>query len=121
MSRGVEVVVRIAASIVASGLLLLLVVATVWGLRREMRRWKEEGVARVKRVSVTVGQPLEVEYRLMPESAEFAGDVEISRVYAYSGAVRVEVTPLLRDRAPVLLGDLTNRCREAEGFAVIPF
>ncbi len=122
MSRGLEVVVKIAAGIVGGGFLLLLVAATVRGCRRETGRWKEEGVAKAKRVSVTLGQPLEIEYRLVPESREFAAGVEINRVYAYSGAVRVDVTPLLRDQVPSLMDDLTNRCRQAEGqLAGIPF
>jgi hypothetical protein len=57
----------------------------------------------VKRLSVQIGQQLEIEYQLVPETKQYAPDVEVERVFAYNGAVRVEVTPMLRANVPSLL------------------
>jgi hypothetical protein len=76
----------------------------------------------VKRLSVQIGQQLEIEYQLVPETKQYAPDVEVERVFAYNGAVRVEVTPMLRANVPSLLEDLADRCRKAEGLGQgIPF
>ncbi len=124
MSGGLEVIVKIAASIFGGGFLLLLTAAIAWGCRRETKRWKEEGVAkvRVRRLSLSMGQPVEVEYQLVPESKEFAAGVEINRVLAYNGAVAVDVAPLLREHVPSLMEEFVDRCHAAEyGGREIPF
>lgn len=124
MNAWLEIAVKIAASIVAGGVCLVLIAATVRGCRRETARWKEDLVAKakVRRLNLTLGQPVEVEYHVVPETPEFAADVDLDRVYAYSGAVRVEVTLLLRSLAPNLLAGLVDQCRRAEyGGVEIPF
>lgn len=73
-----------------------------------------QGMAKVKRLSVKLGQRLEVEYELLPATKEIPADVEISRVLAYQGAVAVDVLPLLRLCAEDTVKSLTDRCAEAE-------
>jgi group I intron endonuclease len=85
-------------------------------------RWKEEKVAKQKRLSMNLGQRLEVEYAVIPETEKFSADVEVKRVYAYSGAVRVEVTPLLRHNSPDMMIKISDQCLKAEGLSAgIPF
>ena len=79
-------------------------------------------MTKTKRLSMKLGQRIEVEYAVTPETARYAAHVEVKRVYAYSGAVRVEVTPLLGCEAPTLMEKITDNCRIAEGIAIgIPF
>jgi hypothetical protein len=68
----------------------------------------------VKRLSLSLGQRLEVEYSLTPETKEIAADVEVDRVLAYNGAVCVDIAPMLRANVPSLLDELADRCRQAE-------
>lgn len=77
----------------------------------------------MKRINMDLGQRIEVEYAVIPETEKFSADVEVKRVYAYNGAVRVEVTPLLKNNeVPKLREKILEQCREAEGIAQpIPF
>jgi hypothetical protein len=123
MRPEVELIVTWLGCFAGALFLLFLIAASVYGLFEAFARWKEEKVANQrKRLSVKIGQQLEVEYMRIPETARYASDVEVSRVFAYNGAVRVDVTPLLREEAEVLLGKLADRCREAEGLdPAIPY
>lgn len=86
---------------------------TVMG--KEMRM-----VQKKKRFMVTIGQPLEIEYEM--DGSEIP-DVEIKRIFAYTGAVRVDISALLRTNdCRELLKKIEARCYQAEGIAEpIPF
>lgn len=96
---------------------VFLIAASGYGLLREFDRWKEEKMSGKKRLGVVLGQPLEVEYTTTPETEKYAAGVEVTRVFAYTGAVRVDVTPLLNEMGDGLMKKITDRCLEAEGIS----
>jgi hypothetical protein len=123
VSEAVKIVLTCLGYFAGAMFLLFLIAATCYGLLRTHDRWKEARVAKcVKRLGVKLGQRLEVEYTKTSETARYASGIEVARVFAYSGAVKVDVTPLLREEAGALLGKLADRCREAEGLdPAIPY
>ncbi|HXK36404.1 MAG TPA: hypothetical protein VJ553_02385 [Candidatus Paceibacterota bacterium] len=122
MSKAAEFVLTWLGYFAGALFLVFLIAATAYGLLRAYDRRKEEKVQKRKRLSVKLGQQLEVEYSLAPETKEFAADVEVDRVLAYNGAVCVDIAPMLRANVPSFVENLAERCRKAEGLApAIPF
>jgi hypothetical protein len=122
MSEGLKLVLTWLGYFAGAMFIVFLIAATVFGIFQKHGRGKEKNVAKQKRLSMKLGQQLEVEYAIVPEDKDFASGITIHRVFAYNGAVRVDVTPLLLEHADDLLEKITNRCLEAEGLAnSIPF
>jgi hypothetical protein len=114
MSKALELVLTLLVYFVGAMFLLFLIAASVFGCFLKRDRGKEGKVQKRKRLSVKLGQQLEVEYQLVPETAQYAAGVEVSRVFAYNGAVCVDIAPMLRSNVPSLIEDLAERCRKAE-------
>lgn len=123
MSKALELVVTIVGYGVAIVFPAFLIAASGYGLLLAYEGRKEEKAMKPKRINMDLGQRIEVEYAVIPETEKFSADVEVKRVYAYNGAVRVEVTPLLKNNeVPKLREKILEQCREAEGIAQpIPF
>ncbi len=118
MSKGLELVLTVLGYFAGAMFLLFLIAASGYGVLREFDRWKAEKMAQKrKRIGLKLGQPIEVEFALTPESARHAADIEVTRVFAYNGAVRVDVTQLLKVTAPKTLENIADQCRAAEGLA----
>jgi len=103
--------------------IVFLIAVSAYGLLREFDRWKGEKMAKQKRLGMLLGQQLEVEYSMIPETKKYAADVQVDRVFAYSGAVRVNVTPLMNiAAAPKVWEEIIEQCRKAEGLGTpIPY
>jgi hypothetical protein len=121
MSKAAELVLTWLGYFVGAMFLLFLIAASCYDLLRVFDKRKEEKVkSKKKRANVTIGQQLEIEYSVDGASLP---DIEVERIFAYSGAVRVEITAMLRtDYGRDLLKTIEDRCYRAEGIAKpIPF
>lgn len=122
MSKAAELVLTWLGYFAAAVALLFLVAASGFDLLRELDRWREERMSKKsKRLSVKIGQPIEVEYDLVSPAQAALPDIELRRVLAYNGAVCIDVLPLLRECAGGTVKRLVDRCAEAENIAAIPF
>lgn len=111
----------IMSAIVLGGItLFFLIGACVEGVIRDHRKWMEGKMAGTnKRLHVVIGQPLEVEYAFTPQDNGHPANVEVKSIYAYSGAVRVQITSLLRERKCSAIFDyIEAQCWKAEGLEV---
>lgn len=122
MSEAVRFILTWLGYFAAAMALLFLIAASGFDFLREMDRWREERMSkRSKRLSVKLGQPIEVEYDLLPPVQAALPDIELRRVLAYNGTVCIDVLPLLRECAGGTVKRLTDRCAEAEHIPAIPY
>ena len=122
MSEVLELVLTWIGLFAVSMFLLFLIEASVFGCFRKRDRRKEGKVQKRKRLSVQIGQQLEVEYSILPETSQYAADAKVERIFAYSGAVRVDVTKMVHCMTATTFEKITELCRKAEGLTpAIPF